>query len=115
MNPRRAYSIPLPGTLPLQLGARTLVMGILNVTPDSFADGGRHLDPDTAVDAGLRMAAEGADIIDVGGESTRPGAVPLPEDEELRRVIPVVERLASRVGVPISIDTYKAAVARQAL
>src|SRR5438552_175683 len=115
MTRRRSYTVPLPGREALHLGARTLVMGILNVTPDSFADGGRHFDPGTAVDAGLRMAAEGADIIDVGGESTRPGAVPLPEDEELRRVIPVVERLARRVGVPISIDTYKAAVARQAV
>jgi dihydropteroate synthase len=90
-------------------------MGILNVTPDSFADGGRHLDVDRAVEAGLRMAEDGADIIDVGGESTRPGAEALPEDEELRRVVPVVERLAPRAGVPISIDTYKARVAREAM
>jgi dihydropteroate synthase len=114
MNPRPLYSIPLPGKPPLQLGARTLVMGILNVTPDSFADGGAHFDVDRAVDAGVRMAAEGADILDVGGESTRPGAAPLPAGEELRRVLPVVERLAARVDVPISIDTYKAAVARAA-
>jgi dihydropteroate synthase len=86
-------------------------MGILNVTPDSFADGGRHLDVDRAVEAGVRMAAEGADIIDVGGESTRPGAEPLPEADELARVVPVIERLAARVSVPISIDTYKARVA----
>jgi dihydropteroate synthase len=91
-------------------------MGILNVTPDSFADGGVHFDDvDRAVEAGVRMAAEGADIIDIGGESTRPGAEPLPVKEELRRVLPVVERLARRVQVPISIDTYKAAVAREAL
>lgn len=90
-------------------------MAILNVTPDSFADGGRHLDPGTAVEAGLAMAADGADIIDVGGESTRPGAEPLPEDDELRRVIPVVERLSARVSIPISIDTYKARVAREAV
>jgi dihydropteroate synthase len=90
-------------------------MGILNVTPDSFADGGLHFDPDRAVDAGLRMAAEGADLIDVGGESTRPGAEPLDEREEMRRVLPVVERLASRVPIPLSIDTYKASVARAAL
>jgi dihydropteroate synthase len=90
-------------------------MGILNVTPDSFADGGVHFDPDRAVDAGLRMVEDGADIIDVGGESTRPGADPLPETEELRRVIPVIERLAARVTIPISIDTYKASVARQAV
>ena len=112
---RRAYTVPLPHRDPLRLGARTLVMGILNVTPDSFADGGRFADVDRAVDAGVQMAVDGADIIDVGGESTRPGAEPLPEDEELRRVVPVVERLAARVDVPVSIDTYKARVAREAL
>jgi dihydropteroate synthase len=112
MTPRRLYTIPLPNRAPLHLGARTLVMGILNVTPDSFADGGVHFDADRAVEAGLRMAEDGADILDVGGESTRPGADPLPEDEELQRVIPVIERLAARVDVPISIDTYKSAVGR---
>jgi dihydropteroate synthase len=90
-------------------------MGILNVTPDSFADGGLYDDAGGAVEAGVRMAAEGADIIDVGGESTRPGAAPLPEEEELRRVLPVVRQLASRVTIPISIDTYKARVARAAV
>jgi dihydropteroate synthase len=115
MNPRRPYTIPLPGKPPLQLGARTLVMGILNVTPDSFADGGAHFDIDRAVEAGLHMAADGADIIDVGGESTRPGAEPLPEEEEMRRVLPVVERLARQVQRPVSIDTYKARVAREAV
>jgi dihydropteroate synthase len=90
-------------------------MAILNVTPDSFADGGRYRDLDAAVDAGVRMAAEGADIIDVGGESTRPGAAGVTEEEELRRAIPVVERLAQRVEIPISIDTYKARVAREAV
>jgi dihydropteroate synthase len=90
-------------------------MGILNITPDSFADGGRHLDLETAVDAGVRMTAEGADILDVGGESTRPGAEPVSADEERRRVLPVIERLAARVEVPISIDTYKASVAKDAL
>jgi dihydropteroate synthase len=90
-------------------------MGILNVTPDSFADGGRHFHFDRAVAAGLRMIADGADIIDVGGESTRPGADPLPENEELRRVLPVVERLAAETDAPISIDTYKANVARAAV
>ena len=112
---RRAYTVPLPDREPLHLGARTLVMGILNITPDSFADGGVHLDADRAVEAGVQMAADGADIIDVGGESTRPGAERLPEDEELRRVIPVVERLAARIAAPISIDTYKARVARDAV
>ena len=90
-------------------------MGILNVTPDSFADGGHHLDPDAAVEAGVRMASDGADIIDVGGESTRPGAEPVSADEERRRVLPVIQRLASRVDVPISVDTYKSSVARDAL
>src|SRR3954454_13583644 len=108
MTPRRFYTIPLPNREPLHLGARTLVMAILNVTPDSFADGGRHFDVDRAVAAGVQMGADGADIIDVGGESTRPGAEPLPAAEELRRVMPVIERLAGRVSVPISIDTYKA-------
>jgi len=90
-------------------------MAILNVTPDSFADGGLHFDADRAVEAGVRLAADGADIVDVGGESTRPGAQPLDEEEELRRVIPVIERLARRVAVPISIDTYKPRVAREAV
>jgi dihydropteroate synthase len=90
-------------------------MGILNITPDSFADGGLHLDPDRAVDAGLRMADAGADLIDVGGESTRPGAAPVGAEEEMRRVLPVIERLATRTTVPLSIDTYKADVAREAV
>lgn len=97
------------------LGARTLVMGVLNVTPDSFADGGRHVELHRAVDAGLAMVDAGVDLIDVGGESTRPGADPLPSQEELRRVLPVIEQLATRVPVPISIDTYKADVARAAI
>ncbi len=96
------------------LGERTLVMGILNITPDSFSDEGVRLDPGRAVEDGLRMVEEGADILDVGGESTRPGAEPLPADEELRRVLPVIERLASS-GVPVSVDTYKAIVAREAI
>jgi len=112
--PRRAYTVPLPGRAPLVLGQRTLVMGILNVTPDSFADGGVNADPERAVARGLEMIAEGADIIDVGGESTRPGAEALPEAEELRRVLPVVERLAA-AGALVSVDTYKAAVAREAV
>jgi dihydropteroate synthase len=115
MIPRVRYRVPLARGRVLDLGARTLVMGILNVTPDSFADGGRYFDFDRAVAAGLRMVADGADIIDVGGESTRPGAEPVPEDEELRRVLPVVERLAAETDVSISIDTYKANVARAAV
>jgi dihydropteroate synthase len=92
-----------------------LVMGILNVTPDSFADGGRHFDPAKAIDRGLEMAEQGADIVDVGGESTRPGAEPVPEDEELRRVLPVIGALSKQLGIPVSIDTYKSGVARAAL
>jgi dihydropteroate synthase len=93
----------------------TMVMGILNVTPDSFSDGGRFLDAGKAVARGEAMIAEGAELIDVGGESTRPGAAPVDEAEELRRVIPVVKALASRTGAVISIDTRKAGVARAAL
>jgi dihydropteroate synthase len=115
MTPRPHFSLPLPNRAPLELGARTLVMGIINVTPDSFADGGLRFDPVRAIADGLAMVADGADILDVGGESTRPGAEPLPESEELRRVLPVVERLAAESGVPVSIDTYKSRVAREAL
>ena len=92
-----------------------LVMGIVNVTPDSFADGGRFLDPAAAVDHALELVQQGAEILDVGGESTRPGAVPVPEKEELRRVLPVLVGLAGRVRVPISIDTTKPGVAAEAL
>ena len=90
-------------------------MGILNITPDSFSDGGRHFDRATAVEQGLRMVEDGADIIDIGGESTRPGSEPVSVDEELRRTIPVIEELAKRISVPLSIDTYKAEVAQKAL
>ncbi len=96
-------------------GERPAVMGIVNVTPDSFSDGGRFLDPGAAVAHGLALVAAGADVLDVGGESTRPGAEPVSEAEELRRVLPVVARLADEAGVPISIDTSKAAVAAAAL
>lgn len=112
---RKQYLVPLPGGRTLELGSRTLLMGIVNVTPDSFADGGLRLDPARAVADALVMEAEGADILDVGGESTRPGAEPLPAEEELARVIPVLDGLAGRTRVPVSVDTYKAAVARQAL
>ena len=93
----------------------TLIMGILNVTPDSFFDGGKHFDLDHAVAQGLRLVEEGAHIIDIGGESTRPGAENVSESEELRRVIPVITRLASQVSIPISIDTSKPGVARAAV
>mgnify|MGYP003878704553 CR=1 FL=1 len=90
-------------------------MGVLNVTPDSFSDGGLFFEPAKAIEHGLKMAEEGADIIDVGGESSRPGSDPLPLDEELRRVIPVIEELASRLKIPISVDTYKSQVAERAI
>jgi dihydropteroate synthase len=105
----------LPGGRSLALGERTLIMGVINVTPDSFSDGGALFDASHAIDAGVRMAEQGADVIDVGGESTRPGAQALPESEERRRVLPVIEGLVSRVSVPISIDTYKASTADAAL
>ncbi len=110
------------GRFVLRTGARTLVMGILNVTPDSFSDqqagiasAGRFIDPGLAADQAARMVAEGADWIDVGGESTRPGAGAVEEAEERARVVPVVRRLAASLGVPISVDTSKAAVAEAAL
>ena len=106
----------------LQFGARTaprrarpLVMGVLNVTPDSFSDGGRFLDPDAAVAHGVELVAQGADVLDLGGESTRPGAEPVAASEELHRVLPVLRSLRGRVDVPLSIDTTKAEVARAAL
>ena len=99
----------------LDVNLRTLVMGVLNVTPDSFSDGGQFRDLDRAVARAEEMVAEGADILDVGGESTRPGAGAVPAEEELRRVVPVIEQLSGRVTVPISVDTTKASVARAAL
>lgn len=115
MKNRKRYVLPLPGARELVLGERTLVMGILNITPDSFSDGGLHYDPQRAVDAGLRMIEDGADILDVGGESTRPGSAPVGEDEELRRVLPVVEALSRRTATLISIDTYRARTAEEAV
>lgn len=97
------------------LGKQTLLMGVLNVTPDSFSDGGLFFDKATAFARGLKMVEEGADFIDIGGESTRPGSKPLGLDEELRRVIPVIEFLAKESDVPISIDTYKSTVAKKAI
>ncbi len=99
----------------VDLSRKTLIMGILNITPDSFSDGGRFATTDTAVAHGLKMFEEGADIIDIGGESTRPGSDAVSQAEELKRVMPVIERLAGREGVVLSIDTYKAEVARRAL
>jgi dihydropteroate synthase len=113
--PRRRFTLQLPGGKTLALGDRTLVMGIINVTPDSFSDGGQNLDVKEAVDAGVQMVEAGADLLDVGGESTRPGAHPTPSVEERRRILPVIEALVSRVQVPISVDTYKASTAAAAL
>src|SRR6266516_6157165 len=92
-----------------------LVMGIVNVTPDSFSDGGQFLEPEAAVAHALELIDQGTEILDIGGESSRPGAIPVTEQEELRRVMPVIEQLEGRVQVPISIDTTKPAVARAAL
>jgi dihydropteroate synthase len=99
----------------LDFSAGTLVMGILNITPDSFSDGGRFLDVDSAVEQGLRMAGDGAAIIDVGGESTRPGSQSVSTEEQIKRVVPVIESLTKKVNVPISIDTYDYEVAKAAL
>jgi len=99
----------------LDFSAGCLVMGVLNVTPDSFSDGGEFFDPDKAVEHGLQMAADGAAIIDVGGESTRPGSDSVSVDEQIQRVVPVIEALCKKTDVPVSIDTYKFEVARAAL
>lgn len=116
----RALDVRAPA--PLKLGARTFdfgertyVMGIVNVTPDSFSDGGRHFSTERAVAHGLALVEAGADILDIGGETTRPGSLPLPEKEELARVLPVVEKLAARTSVPLSVDTQKSSVAREVL
>src|SRR5262245_8549794 len=97
----------------LHIGPRALVMGIVNVTPDSFADVGQFAQTDAAFTHALDLVRQGADILDIGGESTRPGATPVPADEELGRVLPVVTALASQTSVPLSIDTSKAEVAQQ--
>ncbi|HUJ17815.1 MAG TPA: dihydropteroate synthase [Nitrospirota bacterium] len=111
---RSDYKMSCKGTV-LDLGSRTHIMGILNVTPDSFSDGGRYADPERALAHARDMVTAGADIIDIGGESTRPGALPLSEEEELRRIIPLIERLSAELSIPLSVDTYKSSVARKAL
>jgi dihydropteroate synthase len=111
---RRCFTLKLPHRT-VELGQRTLVMGILNVTPDSFSDGGEYFTHDRAVERALEMEAEGADIIDIGGESTRPGSQPISPEEELQRVMPVIERLVGKLSIPISIDTTKFEVAQTAL
>lgn len=108
------YRLGLPSRT-LVLGERTLVVGVLNVTPDSFSDGGKFLDPDAAVHRALEMEAQGACILDIGGESTRPGSAPVSAETQLARVLPVIGRLRGRLRIPISIDTQKAVVAQAAL
>jgi dihydropteroate synthase len=99
----------------IKLGERTAIMGVLNVTPDSFSDGGKYSDPDRAYARALEIEEQGADIIDIGAESTRPGSARIPAAEELRRLVPVLKRLKGRLGIPISVDTYKAEVAERAI
>jgi dihydropteroate synthase len=99
----------------LVLGDRTLLMGILNVTPDSFSDGGKYLEPDRAFAHALELEEQGADIIDIGAESTKPGSVRISAAQEMQRLVPVLKRLKGRLGVPISVDTYKAEVAERAI
>jgi len=103
------------GTNRLELGPRTLVMGILNVTPDSFSDGGTYFHPEEAVNRAVEMIEAGADIIDIGGESTRPFSETITPEDEIQRVVPVIEAVAPRITVPISIDTTKATVAEKAI
>src|SRR5215470_13837949 len=95
----------------LNLGERTLLVGVLNVTPDSFSDGGKYLDPDRAFARAVELEEQGADIIDIGAESTRPGSSRISEAEELRRLVPVLKRLQNKLMIPISVDTYKSGVA----
>jgi len=111
---RKRYRLKLP-TKTLELGQRTLVMGVLNVTPDSFSDGGAFLEAERAVEHALAMERDGADMVDIGGESTRPGSEGVSVEEELGRVLPVIEGLRGQLGIPISIDTRKAEVAEAAI
>ena len=111
--PRRQQAVLQCGRFELSLD-RPLLMGIVNLTPDSFSDGGRHLDPRAAIDAGLAMVEQGADILDLGAESTRPGAATVEPAEEIRRLLPVIEGL-SACGVPLSVDTRKPEVMREVL
>jgi dihydropteroate synthase len=115
LPPRPRYAVPIAHRGPLILGERCLVMGILNITPDSFAESVSRLDPDVAVAAALRMEADGADLIDIGAESTRPGADPVPADVELARLLPVLTALIGRLTIPVSVDTTKGEVAAAAI
>ncbi|HKF52194.1 MAG TPA: dihydropteroate synthase [Candidatus Acidoferrales bacterium] len=114
MNRRKKFRLHLPSHTIL-LGERTLIMGVLNVTPDSFSDGGKFIKPEAAVERALEMEHDGADVLDIGGESTRPGASPLGAAEELERILPVLEMLRGKLKIPISIDTQKAEVAKAAI
>ncbi|HKW87842.1 MAG TPA: dihydropteroate synthase [Candidatus Acidoferrales bacterium] len=114
MKRRKKFWLKLPSRT-LELGGRTLVMGVLNVTPDSFSDGGQFFDAEKAVEHALAMERAGADILDVGGESSRPGAASISAEEEIARVLPVLEKLRGKLKIPVSIDTQKAAVAQAAV
>lgn len=114
MSHRKRFRLRLPSRT-LVLGERTLIMGVLNVTPDSFSDGGKFLHPEAAVERALAMEREGADIVDVGGESSRPGSKPLRADEEQDRILPVLRMLRGKLKIPISVDTRKAEVAQAAI
>jgi dihydropteroate synthase len=114
-NVSKEYYLLKTARRDILLGGRTLIMGILNVTPDSFSDGGQYVNHDIAIEHGLRMVKEGADLIDIGGESSRPGARAIDADEELKRIIPVIKGLSGQIDCPISVDTTKADVARAAI
>ncbi len=114
MTKRKHFQLKLPSRT-LSLGQRTLIMGVLNVTPDSFSDGGKFLDPRRAVEHAFAMESAGADLLDIGGESTRPGSSGTPAEEEMARVLPVLKGLQGRLKIPISIDTQKAEVAEAAI
>jgi dihydropteroate synthase len=111
---RKAFTLELPDGRNIELGKRTAIVGVLNVTPDSFSDGGQNFETERAIDRALELESEGADILEIGGESTRPGAARIPVREELERVIPVLRGLAGRLQIPIAIDTYKSEVAAAA-
>jgi len=111
---RNSYTWKLPRSS-VRLGERTAVMGILNVTPDSFSDGGLYFEREKAITRGKELEQEGADIIDIGGESSRPGSQPIPEQEEIDRVLPVIQALAATIAIPISVDTYRSTVAERAI
>ncbi len=115
MVPRKIYDVPLPHGRMLRLGVQTYVMGIINVTPDSFASDGSRVDHLHAIETACAMEAEGADLLDIGGESTRPGAMPVDASEELSRIQPVLEAVIDKVKIPVSVDTYKAEVAKSAI